>query len=121
VVCSGTRLTPLPTSQWVNAKTRSGFSQLQLPPGAEAAADNLANLCETPILFFAVSALFLASGLAITDDVVLVANVFVVARALHSAVQILLLSISLRFALFLVSLVCIGKLWLDLYVGIAQM
>jgi hypothetical protein len=105
---------------WVNAKTRAAFAQLELPPAAQATNDNLANLFETPVLFFVASALFVSAGIPVTDDVVTLAFIFVAARALHSLVQISLGPISVRFALFLISILSLAKIWWDLYVGIQQ-
>ena len=92
------------TSNKINAKELAApgaLAQLS-PPGVANPSDNLKNLFEIPVLFYAlVLYLFVMNQV----DVVYVnaAWVFVVFRALHSAVQCTFNLIILRFYLYLIA------------------
>ena len=72
------------------------------PPAVSNPSDNLKNLFEIPVIFYALALLLFAAGQV---DVLYVgaAWVFVVFRALHSAVHCTINLILLRFNLYLVS------------------
>ncbi len=72
------------------------------PPAVSNPSDNLKNLFEIPVLFYALALALFASGQV---DAVYVgaAWVFVVFRALHSAVHCTVNIIMLRFNLYLIS------------------
>ena len=92
------------TSNKINSKELAApgaLAQLS-PPGVANPSDNLKNLFEIPVLFYAlVLYLFVMNQV----DVVYVnaAWVFVVFRALHSAVQCTFNLIILRFYLYLIA------------------
>ena len=92
------------TSNKINSKelTAPGALAQLSPPGVANPSDNLKNLFEIPVLFYAlVLYLFVMNQV----DVVYVnaAWVFVVFRALHSAVQCTFNLIILRFYLYLIA------------------
>jgi hypothetical protein len=85
----------------------------EFPEGAEAAARNLINLFEVPVLFYALIPLLVLSGAR--DGFVLVwLWVFVGFRALHSAVHVTVNSIPLRFSAYLLSTGALGLAWIGL-------
>ncbi len=75
-----------------------------------AAADNLRNLFETPVLFFAV-----CGALAITDTVTPLqlglAWTYVGLRAVHSIIHVTYNRVIHRFLAFAVSLACLFLMW----------
>ncbi|HSD73949.1 MAG TPA: MAPEG family protein [Steroidobacteraceae bacterium] len=79
----------------------------QAPAAVTAPSDNLRNLFEVPVLFYA-----LVIYLFVTNQVdaayVAAAWIFVVFRALHSAVHSTFNRVTLRFGLYMVST---GALW----------
>ena len=72
------------------------------PPEVSNPSDNLKNLFEMPVLFYALVLLLHQSGLADALDVA-AAWVFVAFRALHSAVHCTVNIVMLRFCLYLAS------------------
>lgn len=81
--------------------------QATLPEHVQQAANNLANLFEIPVLFYALCLLLIQ--LNIVDDALLwAAWVFVGLRALHSLVQCSINVVNIRFTLYVLS--C-GALW----------
>ena len=91
------------TSNTFTAKelTPSVFAQLS-PPEVANPSDNLKNLFEIPVLFYAL-ALYLFVMQQVDTVYVTAAWVFVVFRALHSAVHCTFNLIMLRFYLYLIS------------------
>jgi len=91
------------TSNTFTAKelTPSVFAQLS-PPEVANPSDNLKNLFEIPVLFYAL-ALYLFVTQQVDTVYVTAAWVFVVFRALHSAVHCTFNLIMLRFYLYLIS------------------
>ena len=79
----------------------SVFAQLS-PPGVANPSDNLKNLFEIPVLFYAL-VLYLFVTQQVDTVYVTAAWVFVVFRALHSAVHCTFNLIMLRFYLYLIS------------------
>lgn len=76
------------------------------PPSVSNPSDNLRNLFEVPVLFYALALyLFVASEV---DQVYLVAAwLFFAFRALHSAVHCTINIIMLRFVLYAISCACV--------------
>ena len=72
------------------------------PPDVSNPSDNLKNLFEIPILFYAL-ALYLFVTSQVDGTYVVAAWVFVVFRVLHSAVHCTINVVMLRFYLYLVS------------------
>jgi len=72
------------------------------PPAVANPADNFRNLFEIPVLFYAL-ALWLAVTQRVDATYVYAAWVFVIFRALHSAVHCTVNIVMLRFYLYLVS------------------
>jgi len=91
------------TSNTFTAKelTPSVFAQLS-PPEVANPSDNLKNLFEIPVLFYAL-VLYLFVTQQVDTVYVTAAWVFVVFRALHSAVHCTFNLIMLRFYLYLIS------------------
>lgn len=75
-----------------------------------AAADNFRNLFEVPVLFFTV-----CCALAITDSVTpvqwVLAWAFVVLRAAHSAIHLTYNRVMHRFAVYVLSTLCVFAMW----------
>eukprot|EP00808_Paulinella_micropora_P020266 g74429.t1 len=96
-----------------NMKTRTQFANA-MPAAATAPSDNLQNLFEMPVLFYAATGLLIAApdSLLKCDKVdVRLAQAFVLLRAGHSLVHCNLGDIPTRFALYLGSCAVLGGLW----------
>lgn len=106
---------------WTHAKTRAQFATVPVPALSVSINDNIANTFETPILFFVVSGLLIASNLPISDEIVTLANFYVASRAVHSVVQSLQGPITVRFAVFALGLGALGKIWVDFALAVRQM
>jgi len=79
----------------------------QLSPAAVSnPSDNLKNLFEIPVLFYAVALYLFATG-QVDATYVYAGWVFVVFRALHSAVHCTFNLVMLRFSLYLVSTIAV--------------
>ncbi|PSB28127.1 MAPEG family protein [Stenomitos frigidus] len=85
--------------------TPSAFAQLS-PPGVSNPSDNLKNLFEIPVLFYAL-VLYLFVTQQVDNVYVAAAWVFVGFRALHSAVHCTFNRIILRFYLYLFSTIAV--------------
>ena len=72
------------------------------PPEVSNPSDNLKNLFEIPVLFYALALILLVTGEADRIDLAL-AWTFVAFRALHSAVHCTVNIVMLRFTLYLIS------------------
>lgn len=72
------------------------------PPEISNPSDNLKNLFEIPVLFYALALALLATG-QVDGTYVAAAWVFVAFRALHSAVHCTINLVMLRFTLYAVS------------------
>ena len=72
------------------------------PPEVSNPSDNLKNLFEIPVLFYAL-ALYLFVTRQVDGAYVIAAWIFVVFRALHSAVHCTINIVMLRFYLYLIS------------------
>jgi hypothetical protein len=73
-----------------------------IPEEINYPADNLANLTELPVIFYALCLLLYATGIADTTDVV-AAWAFTGFRAIHSAVQCTTNRVMLRFNVYAAS------------------
>jgi hypothetical protein len=82
------------------------------------AADNLRNLFELPVLFFAV-----CLALAVMDLVTLLqlglAWTFVALRTAHSLIQTTYNRVMHRFAVFLLGLLCLAAMWIVFAIQLA--
>jgi hypothetical protein len=82
----------------------------ELPERAEAAARNLINLFELPVLFYALVPLLLLTG--VQDDLTLALSyAFVGLRYLHSAIHLSVNKVTARFGAYLASSLVLLFLW----------
>jgi hypothetical protein len=77
------------------------------------ASDNFKNLCELPVLFFAVVALSIVSN-CVTAGQVLLAWGFVLLRAAHSWIQCTYNDVPHRFAVYFAAGWCLWLMWVQL-------
>ena len=84
------------------------FAQLS-PPAVNSPSENLKNLFEMPVLFYAL-ALYLFSTNQVDGAYVTAAWIFVAFRALHSAVHCTVNIVNLRFALYLIASLALGSM-----------
>ena len=77
----------------------------------DLAANNLANLFEMPVLFFAVVA-FLMLTQQVNPTQVVLAWLFVLTRATHSVVHVGANNIRARFGIYLVSVIILAVMWI---------
>jgi hypothetical protein len=77
----------------------------------EMSANNLRNLFEMPVLYFALVSLLMITGLDGMVQVVL-AWVYVALRALHSYVHIVVKNPMRRFQVYLLSCVVLSAMWI---------
>ncbi len=82
-------------------------------------ADNLRNLFELPVLFYAWSALVVASGQG-SDALAAAAWVFVVLRALHSFIHVTYNKVMHRFLAYVAGAVWLFVMWVGFAWKIAQ-
>jgi hypothetical protein len=83
-------------------------------PLANSVGDNFLNLFETPVLFYAASALTIALGKPIPNSTVNLAWTFVALRVVHSAIHCGRGPIPLRFAAFMFANACIAGMFRNL-------
>ena len=79
------------------------------PPAVSNPSDNLKNLFEIPVLFYAL-ALYLFVTNQVDSAYVTAAWIFVAFRALHSAVHCTFNLVMLRFYLYLISTLAVGTI-----------
>lgn len=96
------------------AAARRYFEPVELP------ANNLANLFELPVLYFALVPLLIVTGQAHLPQVVL-AWLFVALRAAHSYVHIGPKKVPLRFMLYLGSSAVLMAMWIGFFVDAVGM
>lgn len=84
------------------------FARLS-PASVSNPSDNFENLFELPVLFYALS-LYLFATSQVDGAYVVAAWIFVVFRALHSAVHCTFNLVTLRFCLYLASCLALGYL-----------
>ena len=85
----------------------------------ELSANNLSNLFEMPVLFFALVPLLIETHSAGVAQVLL-AWLFVLARAAHSYVHVVKQDVRARFRVFLVSNVLLSAMWIGFFVDMVR-
>jgi hypothetical protein len=93
---------------------RRYFQPVEMP------ANNLANLFELPVLYFALVPLLIVTGQAHLPQVVL-AWLFVSLRAAHSYVHIVVKKVPLRFVLYLGSSAVLMAMWIGFFIDAVGM
>jgi hypothetical protein len=93
---------------------RRYFQPVEMP------ANNLANLFELPMLYFALVPLLIVTGQAHLPQVVL-AWLFVSLRAAHSYVHVVVKKVPLRFVLYLGSSAVLMAMWIGFFVDAVGM
>ncbi len=83
------------------------------------AADNLRNLFELPVLFFAVCVALAMMDL-VTPLQLALAWTFVALRAAHSLIQVTYNRVMHRFAVFLLGLFCLMAMWIVFAIQLAM-
>jgi hypothetical protein len=103
------RTPPKPADFATGEAAKRYFTPVEMP------ANNLANLFEMPVLFFALVPLLIATNHANHIQVVL-AWAFVVLRALHSIVHIGPKNVQVRFLVYLLSVAVLMAMWIGFFV-----
>jgi len=88
------------------------------PPGANNSSDNLKNLFEMPVLFYAL-ALYLFATNRVDSAYVIAAWIFAAFRVLHSAMHCTINVIMVRFYLYLVS--CLALFYMAIRATLAHL
>lgn len=96
-----------------------GASALRYFAPVEMPSNNLRNLFEMPILYFALVPLLIATGLENNIYAVL-AWIFVLFRAVHSYVHIGPKKVQLRFTFYLLSCVVLAAMWIGFAVDMVK-
>jgi hypothetical protein len=91
------------------------FARLQ-PPAVSNPSDNLKNLFEVPVLFYALVLYLFATG-RVDDAYVAAAWVFAAFRALHSAMHCTLNIVMIRFYLYLISTLAVWYMLIRAAIG----
>ena len=94
------------------ANAKRYFEPVELP------ANNLANLFEMPVLFFVLAILLIVTELA-NDVQVILAWAFVLLRAAHSWVHIVVRKVSVRATIYWVSTAVLMAMWVGFAVDTA--
>ena len=89
------------------------FAPVDLP------ADNLSNLFEMPVLFFALVPLLMMTHAAGTAQVIL-AWLFVAARLAHSVLHVFARNVALRFRAFVVGNALLAAMWLGFCIDMVR-
>ena len=76
------------------------------PPAVSNPSDNLKNLFEVPILFYAISILLFVTG-SVDQAYVIAGWAFFVLRALHSAIHCTINIVILRFVVYVLASLCV--------------
>ena len=97
----------------------TGSAALRYFEPVEMPANNLRNLFEMPVLYFALVPLLLITGTAGPVQVAL-AWAYVVLRAVHSAIHIATNKVPLRFLVYLVSSAILSAMWIGFAVELAR-
>lgn len=87
--------------------TAKGYAKIG---DVENISENLVNLFEVPILFYALVPILLFTDTADTHQVIL-AWIFVAGRALHSLIHITFNHIGFRFVAYLISSIALFSMW----------
>jgi hypothetical protein len=85
----------------------------------EMSGNNLANLFEMPVLYFALVPLLIVTGQAGTVQLVL-AWIFVLLRALHSLIHIASRKVIPRFIAYLASCLVLAAMWAGLAIALLR-
>ncbi|WP_114954683.1 MAPEG family protein [Sphingosinicella terrae] len=96
----------------------TGAAAMRYFEPVEMPANNLRNLLEMPLLFFALVPLLLITGEAGTVQVAL-AWTFVALRAAHSWIHIVVRRVPLRFFVYLASCAILSAMWIGFAVELA--
>lgn len=75
-----------------------------------AAADNLSNLLETPVLFYAICLILFVTG-EVTQLQLVLAWLYVVLRALHSLIHVTYNRVVQRWTVYVLSTICLFIMW----------
>ncbi|WBH17144.1 MAPEG family protein [Sphingomonas radiodurans] len=97
----------------------SGEASMRYFQPVEMPANNLANLFEMPVLYFALVPLLIITAQANVIQVTL-AWLFVTARAVHSLIHIGPKKVPARFLVYLVSVIALMAMWIGFFVDIVQ-
>lgn len=97
------------------ADVRTGAAWARYFEPVEQPSDNLRNLFETPVLFFAIVPLLMATQQAGIAQVLL-AWVFVILRAVHSYIHIVRQDVRARFRMYLASVAVLSAMWIGFFV-----
>ena len=95
-----------------NATAARYFEPVQLP------ADNLANLFEMPVLFFAIVPLLMGTQQAGIVQVAL-AWLFVILRAAHSWIHLSVRNVRARFQVYVASVAVLAAMWIGFFIDFA--
>lgn len=93
----------------------TGAAAMRYFEPVEMPANNLRNLFEMPVLFFALVPLLLVAGQAGTVQVAL-AWAYVALRALHSLIHIRRGAVGRRFFVYLLSCATLSAMWIGFFV-----
>ncbi len=88
------------------------------PERPKAFARSFHNQFETPILFYAVVAMAIATR-GVSYGMVVMAWIYVVLRLLHSAIHTGSNNVNQRFAVFIVSVIALAAMWIMLGLHVA--
>jgi hypothetical protein len=91
-----------------------------IPEAVERPANNLRNLCELPVLFYALCLVLMQQGWATALDVQL-AWAFVGLRALHSLVHCTFNNVNARFAFYVLSSIALWVMLARVGLSVAQL
>lgn len=119
MVMAGKRLPHLARSKTPPQAMAVRDARPAIPASVAAANDNLMNLFELPVLFYALCLAFAVTGLA-TDAIVAAAWVFVGLRAIHSIIHVTSNVVAQRFAAYLLSTLVLTGLWVIFAVRLAN-
>ena len=100
---------PAPETFASTAASQAYFEPVAMP------ANNLANLFEMPVLFFALVPLLVIGGMASVVQVAL-AWAFVALRAVHSYTHIARKPVPARFMVYLASVIVLFAMWIGFFV-----
>ncbi|MEE4212118.1 MAG: MAPEG family protein [Parvularcula sp.] len=110
------RVTEASRDNEVKAKVAAGRKDVYRR-SAMLTAENLENLFETPVLFYTAVAVSLATGV-VTDAMVTLAWIFVIARIVHTGIHTTLNIVLFRFFVFLIAFLALLGLWIALALGL---
>lgn len=96
----------------------TGEAALRYFEPVEMPANNLRNLFEMPVLYFALVPLLIITGLE-NDVQSILAWIFVLLRAAHSFVHVGPNKVSQRFGLYLLSCIVLAAMWIGFAVDMA--